>query len=285
MILNYNSFIKWKIEKKIFKSEDYKLNNRIAEKISKKNLKIIVKRYTHITPENIYFFFKINRIIWNSFEGIGIDLGGGVGLVSSVIARKKKVKKIYCVEIVRNAVVKCQPIVKKKILKIAKEKVISVLGSFDNIELPNSSVDFCVAWDAMHHSNNLIKTLKEAKRVLKKNGKFIIVDRAHNNSTTDEEINKMLNVTYSKDFLKSNHLQINKVLTRRMNGEKEYRFKDWENFFTRSGFKIVESILIKEKHKKVLNTKNDEVIKEKIVNFELGGFERKKIIYLLAKIC
>jgi SAM-dependent methyltransferase len=180
---------------------------------------------------------------------------------------------------------KCQPIVKKKILKIDKEKVISVLGSFDNIELPNSSVNFCVAWDAMHHSNNLIKTLKEAKRVLKKNGKFIIVDRVHNNSTTDEEINKMLNVTYSKDFLKSNHLPINKVLTRRMNGEKEYTFKDWENFFTRSGFKIVESILIKEKHKKVLNTKNDEGIKEKIVNFELGGFERKKIIYLLAKIC
>jgi hypothetical protein len=93
MILSYNSFIKWKIEKKIFKSEDYKLNNRIAEKISKKNLKIIVKRYTHITPENIYFFLKINRIIWNSFEGIGIDLGGGCGSCVECYSKKKKSKK------------------------------------------------------------------------------------------------------------------------------------------------------------------------------------------------
>ena len=281
---NHQGFIKWKINKKIFKLDDYKLNNNNAEKISKQSLKKILKHYTHISPENIYSFFKMNRIIWNSFEGIGIDLGGGVGLVSSILAKKKKVIKIYCVEVVKNAVVKCQPIVKKKILKTDKEKVISVFGSFDNIELPNSSVDFCVAWDAMHHSRNLNKTLKEANRVLKKNGKFIIVDRAHNNSTTDGEINRMLNVTYSKDFLKSNYLPTNKVLTRRMNGEKEYRFKDWKIFFKKAGFKILEEVVIKEKHRKVLNKKNDEGIKEKIVNFELGGFERKKIIYLLHKI-
>jgi ubiquinone/menaquinone biosynthesis C-methylase UbiE len=281
---NHQGFIKWKINKKIFELDDYNLNNNNAEKISKQSLKKIVKHYTHILPENIYSFFKMNRIIWNSFEGIGIDLGGGVGLVSSILAKKKKVIKIYCVEVVKNAVVKCQPIVKKKILKTDKEKVISVFGSFDNIELPNSSVDFCISWDSMHHSRNLNKTLKEANRVLKKNGKFIIVDRAHNNSTTDGEINRMLNVTYSKDFLKSNHLPTNKVLTRRMNGEKEYRFKDWKIFFKKAGFKILEEVVIKERHRKVLNKKNDDDIKEKIVNFELGGFERKKIIYLLHKI-
>ena len=86
------------------------------------------------------------------------------------------------------------------------------------------------------------------------------------------------------DFLKSNHLPVNKILTRKMNGEREYRFKEWENFFENSGFKILTRVLIKEKHKKVLNKKNDGGIKEKIVNFELGGFEKKKIIYLLVKI-
>ena len=284
MTQDYNSFIKWKFDKKIFKTEDYKLNNNIAEKISKKSFKKIVKQYTHITPENIQSFFKMNRIIWSSYKGIGVDLGGGVGLVSSIIAKKKEVNKIYCVEITNNAVVKCQPIIKRKILNISNEKVISVLGSFDNIELDESSVDFCVAWDAMHHSKNLNKTLKEARRVLKKNGKFIIVDRAHNNSTTEGEIRKMLNVIYSIDFLKSNHLPVNKILTRKMNGEREYRFKEWEIFFENSGFKILKRVLIKENHKKVLNKKNDAGIKEKIVNFELGGFEKKKIIYLLVKI-
>jgi len=168
MTKDHNSFVKWEFDKKIFKTEDYKLNNNIAEKISKKSFKKIVQQYTHITPENIQSFFKMNRIIWSSFKGIGVDLGGGVGLVSSIIAKKKEVNKIYCVEITKNAVVKCQPIIKRKILNNSNEKVISVLGSFDNIELDESSVDFCVAWDAMHHSKNLNKTLKEARRVLKK---------------------------------------------------------------------------------------------------------------------
>jgi hypothetical protein len=69
-----------------------------------------------------------------------------------------------------------------------------------------------------------------------------------------------------------------------MNGEKEYRFKDWEIFFKKTGFKILDEVVIKEKHRKVLNKKNDASIKEKIVNFQLGGFERKKTIYLLRKI-
>ena len=66
-----------------------------------------------------------------------------------------------------------------------------------------------------------------------------------------------------------------------MNGEREYRYKDWESFFKKIGFKIEKRILIKENHKKVLYKKNDDNIKEKIVNFEIGGFERKKIVYLL----
>lgn len=273
--------IKWEINKKILKTEDYKLNNNNAARIAKKDFNTICKHYTHIKPKNIFSFLKMNREIWNSFKGIGLDVGGGVGLVSSIIAKKKDVEQIYCVEIVKNAVLKCQPIVKKKILKSRKDKVISVLGSFDNIELGKSSVDFLVAWDSLHHSNNILKTLKELKKILKKGGKFVIIDRGHDNQTPEFEINRMKNVVYSKEFLKSNFLPINKILTREMNGEREYRYKNWESFFKKTGFKIKKRIIMKERHKKVLNKKNDDNIKEKIINFEIGGFERKKIVYLL----
>ena len=197
--------------------------------------------------------------------------------------QKKDIKKIYCVEVVKNAVTKCQPRIKKKILDKKAKKVISVLGSFDNIELKKSSLDFCIAWDAMHHSENLVKTLIGIKKVLKKNGKLIIVDRAHNNDTSDAEIQRMLNIAYSKKFLRENHLPINKKLTRRMNGEREYRYSDWEKNFKKSAFKIEEVVILKEKHEKVLYKKNDNKINEKIVNFSIGGFERKKIIYMLKK--
>ena len=278
-----DGFISWKISKKILSTEDYKLNNRIAKKYSKENINKLAKKYTHIKPEHINFLLKTNSKIWKNLKGLGADLGGGIGLLSSVIAKKKDIKKIYWFEKVKNAVTKCQPRVKKKILNKKAKKVISVLGSFDHIELKKSSLDFCIAWDAMHHSEDLVKTLIGIKKVLKKNGKLIIVDRAHNNDTSNAEIQRMLNIVYSKEFLRENYLPINKKLTRKMNGEREYRYSDWEKNFKKSGFKIEEVIIVKEKHKKVLYKKNDNKINEKIVNFSIGGFERKKIIYMLKK--
>ena len=66
-----------------------------------------------------------------------------------------------------------------------------------------------------------------------------------------------------------------------MNGEKEYRFFEWENFFKKSKFKIIKKVIFKESNLK--NKQNKQKIPEKKVNFKIGGFERKKIIYLLEK--
>ena len=199
-------------------------------------------------------FIKFDKKIYTSLKGLGVDLGGGVGLLSSIIAKKKKVKKIFCVEIVRNAVELCQPKIKKKVLMKGLDKVISVNGSFDELNLKDNSIDFCIAWDAMHHSRNIIKTLVESRRVLKKSGKMIIIDRGHDNETPNKEINRMLNIKYSKNFLKENYLPLNKILTRKMNGENEYRFFEWEEFFKKSKFKVVKKIIFNES--KVKNLKN-----------------------------
>ena len=271
----------WKFNNKILKSWDYKLNNKVAEKISKKSFFEICEQYTHISSKNMEKLLKLDHDVWKNIKGIGVDLGGGIGLVSSIIAKKKNIKKIYCVDIVKNAVTKCQPIIKKKILNNKSKKVLSVVGSFDELKLKNNSIDFCIGWDSMHHSTNIIRTLKEAKRVIKKGGKLIIVDRGHNNNTPNKEISRMLNIIYPKSFLRSNYLPINKKLTRTMNGEHEYRFFEWENFFKKSKFKILKGFIVKESS--LNNTMNNDSINEKKVNFKIGGFERKKIIYLLKK--
>ena len=165
-----NQPIIWKFNKKIFKLEDYKLNNRVAEKISKKSFYEMCNQYTAISLKNMEKILKLDHGVWKNIKGTGVDLGGGIGLVSSVIAKKKKIKKIYCVEIVKNSVTKCQPKIIKKVLNNKSKKVLSVLGSFDELNLKNNSVDFCIGWDSFHHSTNVIRTLKEAKRVIKKNG-------------------------------------------------------------------------------------------------------------------
>ena len=46
-----------------------------------------------------------------------------------------------------------------KILKKNAHKVISVIGDFDKICLKDSSVDFCIAWESLHHSNNVFGVL------------------------------------------------------------------------------------------------------------------------------
>ena len=61
-------------------------------------------------------------------------------------------------ELVEDVVKLCQPIVKKQILKDQYEKVVSVVGDYNFLELPDNSVDFAISWDAMHHSQDPIIT-------------------------------------------------------------------------------------------------------------------------------
>ena len=129
----------------------------------------------------------------------------------------------------------------------------------------------------MHHSLDPIKTLNEVRRVLKPNGRLIFVDRAHNNKTPKEEIERMLNVIYSEEFIESNFMPKGTILSRKQNGEHEYRFKEWEYFIHQSGFEIVYKQLFLEKHKRNENYKNDAKVIQKFISFELGGFEKERL--------
>lgn len=260
--------------------EENDLNSNLANHLSNKSYKEIIKHYTGVTPRDVIKILKFNKKIWEVLKGNGIDLGGGVGCISSCIALKKNVKKIYCIDAVKDVVEKCQFSVKRGILGKNFNKVVSVVGSFDKIKLPNSNLDFCVSWESMHHSINVVDTLLEAKRVLKNNAWIVIFDRAHNNNTPQKEINRMLNIVYSRKFLKENFLPLNKILTRKQNGEHEYRYKEWENFFLRAKLKIVESFIIRDIQQKEYDL-NDHGIKESLVDLRFGKFHKSKVVYLL----
>ena len=45
-----------------------------------------------------------------------LDLGGGVGCISSTVAQNETIQKIFCIELVEDVVKLCQPIVKENIL-------------------------------------------------------------------------------------------------------------------------------------------------------------------------
>jgi ubiquinone/menaquinone biosynthesis C-methylase UbiE len=278
------SYERWKRPKSLISGQEYAGNQLVAKVASEKGFSAIIDEYVYIHPENVENTFNIIPNSSEHIHGIGIDLGGGVGCISSTLAKRKNVKKIYCIELVEEAVTMCQPIVKREILKENDNKVISVVGDFDDLNLENNSIDFAVSWDSMHHSMNLIKTLKECKRVLKKNGIFIIVDRAHNNSTPDSEIERMLNIVYDENFLTKFYRPKDMILTRRENGEHEHRFFEWDNFFEGSGFKLIDSVVIKTESTENRKLKNDNNVKEIFVNYNLGACGNRKVAFVLRSI-
>ena len=275
------SHIIWKRNPALLSGEEYIGNQLIAQEVSAKGFPAIIDEYVYIYSEHVEKTFNIIPRSSELIYGIGVDLGGGVGCISSTLANRDSVDKIYCVEIVEDVVKLCQPIVKREILKEKYDKVISVTGDFDNLQLGDNSVDFAVSWDSMHHSTDPIKTLKECKRVLKRNGILIIVDRAHNNSTPDSEIERMLNIRYDEDFLIKNHRPKGMILTRRENGEHEHRFFEWKRFFHEAGFDLLESVIIKTASDENKRLKNDDNIKEVFVDYNLGAFGNRKVAFVL----
>lgn len=274
----------WNRPEDLISSEEYTGNQLIARKSSEKGFSAIIDEYVYINPKNVENTFKIIPNFSEFLHGVGIDLGGGVGCISSTLAKQENVKKIYCVELVKEAVTMCQPIVKHEILKENEKKVISVVGNFDELNLENDSIDFAVSWDSMHHSKNLIHTLKECKRVLKENGFFIIIDRAHNNSTPDSEIKRMLNIQYNEEFLTKYYRSKDKILTRKENGENEYRFFEWEKNFKIAGFELINSLVIKTESNENRKLKNDVNLNEVFVDYDLGAFGNRKVIFILKSV-
>jgi len=272
-------YINW--EKNSGYNKGYNTNKLIAEKNYKSSSNTIVKAYTQIQESGVLEILKNITNIRKIFSGIGVDVGGGVALISATIAKNFKIDKIYCVEYVEEVVKLCHPIVKKNILEKNFNQVQSIVGDFDNLQLPNNSIDFMISWDSLHHSENPVKTLNECKRVLKDNGFLVIIDKSHNNSVSDDEIINMLDYQYDKEFLKLNNLDTNTILFRKDEGEHEYRFYEWENFFENAGFKIIQNFLIKTETPSNLSKKNDNDLKEIFVKFNVGGFQQQKAVYVL----
>ncbi len=273
----------WKY-KNIYHQSEYDLNSSLADLCYKNGtLDFLCKTYTSIDKKNIVdLISKIpqsNKI----FSGNGIDLGGGPGLISgSLVNQYKGIKTIILLEIVTNVLEKCFPIVRSQLLaEEVKDKILPISGSFDEINLKTNTLNFAIAWDSIHHSFDPIKTLNEVNRTLVKGGYFVVVDRAHNNDTPDSEIQRMLNIQYSKEFISQNNLPEGTQLTRFENGEHEYRFRDWESFFKKSNFNIIYQGLFLEDHPRNETYLNDSNVNQTFVPYEIGSYERRKIIYVL----
>jgi SAM-dependent methyltransferase len=177
------------------------------------------------------------QLLKKPLSGFGIELGAGCGMLSSYVAKSPDVKSVLALEVCRDFAKYVIPKVALWILGPNADKVIPVVGTFDDIQLPDNSLDFAIEINSLHHSNDLIATLKEVARVLKPKGRLLCFeDRVHDDVVTDEMVQQALSIVYSEAFLINHNYPLDVNLTRRENGEHEYRYFEWKSAFADAGF-------------------------------------------------
>jgi len=186
------------------------------------------------------FAWVDKKILKGRLRGVGLELGGGAGFMCAMLAEQPEVEKVYNVEVVENVVRELGPKIVGYVLGSKTDKVIGCVGEFDNLQLPDGSVDFIFDFYSLHHSPDLVKTIKESARVLKSGGFIFCFDKARNNNLTPADLEHLLDKEYDRAGKILMGLPPDIPQTRRQNGEQEYRLKDWEKAFRDGGLREIE---------------------------------------------
>jgi ubiquinone/menaquinone biosynthesis C-methylase UbiE len=145
------------IEKKKFwflKKSDQELKNGLEQKGLIEEFNFAIK-----------FFSKKEIIV--------ADLAAGTGWVSALLSKIKNVRQIYCLEM-SNHRLKLFPKTFKA-LKGNFKKTKLYLGSFYKTRFKNSFFDIIFLSQAFHHAHRPIDLLNECNRILKIEGKIIMI--------------------------------------------------------------------------------------------------------------
>lgn len=226
----------WLDVEEVNKIEWIKKYNQFCKKLTNKSPDEISSIYSYFSINDHKEFVKeiCNKIGLN-LSGTGLEIGSGPGIFSnSILKIYNNIDKIYLLEIVPEIFT-----LMKKVSEYNKtdSKVSGILGDFNNMRFNDSSLDFVLDFDSIHHSEDFDLTFKEISRVLKPGGVLLCFDRGHPNYISKGQINDMLDIEYSKEYKIENNIDPNKKFTRRMNGEHEPLLKEWVNTSKKYGFK------------------------------------------------
>lgn len=231
------SIPEWPIPDAFKDAKEVTYRDRMGEHLLAMKPNEIVKYYAYHTFEEMEEWLHLFKK-YAPINGIGLELGAGCGVMATVFAKEPKVQLILGVEVVDSMTHKIMPKVAQGYLGAESHKMVPVLGTFDDLQIPNNSIDFIVEMDSIHHSHNLKQTFAESYRVLKKGGVMIFLDRCHPDTLSDQKVNELLDVEYTLDWINHNFYPPGSILTRRENGEHEYRKKEWLAAIHDAGFTV-----------------------------------------------
>ncbi len=224
----------WYVPRELLESAGIAGRDSSASKVATMEISDAAHLNGSLIPESMRSLVALAEryLLEGQFEGVGIELGAGMGILSSTIAAGDRVEAMICVDVCENFARSVVPRVARELLGEDRAgKVIPVRGSFDHVELPDDSVDFAVEIGAFHHADDLDAVVREAARVVKPGGLILCFDRAHPDALADSEVDRMLDREYTREWLEENGYPPDRPLTRRENGEHEYRYREWLRAF------------------------------------------------------
>ncbi len=238
--------IKWNVDEGLLHSPAITNRDLFAQTLAAQSDGDLITQYAGLTPVQIEQefgeIFEIVRDLGFRLGGTGLELGAGVGVLSAVaINRWPDIRECYALEVVPKVIELLQPRAVRHIAKEHADKVVGVLGSFDDMDVSDGFFDFCIEYASLHHSDDLMRTLRETARVLKPGSPLVAIDRAHYDGVSDEQLRFMLDVQYSAEWKRRNGY-VDSPLSRAQNGEHEIRMKEWLAAFAATGFEVVRCI-------------------------------------------
>jgi SAM-dependent methyltransferase len=208
------------------------------------------RKYVTKLCQECNYLDAVKLIDWQSYLDNGwqiLDMGCGGGWLSGYLSTFEPVGTIYALDSSRYCI-------SNLVIHVAKEmggkpeKIVPIEGLFAPLLLQANSLNVVCASSALHHAENLENVLKEARRVLKKDGLLFIL-----NETPRPWLRYALSLTLC--FVKI----MRKVIIRDYEsaspsisacgylydpylGDKSYPLWYWKEAIRRSGFSLVEVI-------------------------------------------
>lgn len=231
---------RWPIPLALESAAEVAYRNDFVTELVKRSVPDILEAYVYFSVSDMKRLLGLARkyLLSSDLEGVGMDLGSGSGLLASVVASGQKVKTVLAIEVCEKATNLLIPKVASWVLHERSDKVIPVTGCFDDLQLPDNSIDFAVEIDSFHHADDLAAVMSECARVLKPGGLVLAFDRCWPNWVPDWDLEGLLSKVYTKEFLIANGYPPHITLTRRENGEHEYKLFQWQAGWQAAGLEL-----------------------------------------------
>jgi SAM-dependent methyltransferase len=246
-----NDVLVWPLPKALVEAPAVAYRSRFGDDLASRPPEEIAWRHAYMSIADMRTMVRLataHVLDGRPLSGRGIELGAGCALFACVVAEESGVESVLALEICEPHVRRIMPRMAAHVLGPHAAKIMPVLGSFDDLQLPDASLDFAIEYDSYHHSDDLERSLRECARVLKPGGRLLCFDRCHPDTLSDAEVEGLLSQVYPREYLLANNYPVDVVLTRRQNGEHEYRQREWYAAFRAAGLELVRHTYFDPRH-------------------------------------